>query len=120
MKQKLIEKETMQTVRIYRYAHGLFLLLVVYMLLRGDIENATINLGIALIFDPFDQKSLRYLSKGTPYRPRKVAVSPLTRMHKPGSSLFLHKTILLFGCSTGGKSVSPSISLISISTALLI
>jgi hypothetical protein len=26
------------------------------MLLRGDIENATINMGISLIFDPFDQK----------------------------------------------------------------
>ncbi|HVG13672.1 MAG TPA: hypothetical protein VM935_01890 [Chitinophagaceae bacterium] len=56
MKQELTDKEPMQTVRIYRYVYTLFLLLVVYLLLRGDLENATINLGIALIFDPFDAK----------------------------------------------------------------
>jgi hypothetical protein len=54
MKQELTDKEKMQAVRIYRYAYGLFLVLVLYLLIRGDIENATINLGIALIFDPFD------------------------------------------------------------------
>jgi hypothetical protein len=54
MKQELTDKEKTQTIRIYRYAYGLFLLLVLYLLVRGDIENATINLGIALIFDPFD------------------------------------------------------------------
>jgi hypothetical protein len=54
MKQELTDKEKTQTIRIYRYAYSLFLLLVLYLLVRGDIENATINLGIALIFDPFD------------------------------------------------------------------
>jgi hypothetical protein len=54
MKRELTDKGKTQTVRIYRYAYGLFLLLVLYLLIRGDIENATINLGIALIFDPFD------------------------------------------------------------------
>jgi hypothetical protein len=54
MKQELTDKEKTQTIRIYRYTYGLYLLLVLYLLVRGDIENATINLGIALIFDPFD------------------------------------------------------------------
>lgn len=54
MKQELTDKEPVRTLRINRYAYALFLLLVLYQVLRGDIENATINLGIALIFDPFD------------------------------------------------------------------
>jgi hypothetical protein len=54
MKQELTDKETKQPIIAYRMAYGLFLLLVVYYLIRGDVENATINMGIALVFDPFD------------------------------------------------------------------
>lgn len=54
MKQELRQKEAKQPIIIFRMAYGLFLLLVIYYLIRGDVENATINMGIALIFDPFD------------------------------------------------------------------
>jgi hypothetical protein len=54
MKQELMEKEAKQPTMVYRITYGLFLLLVIYYLSQGDVENATINMGIALIFDPFD------------------------------------------------------------------
>ncbi|MGZ5245948.1 MAG: hypothetical protein ACXWV5_02640 [Flavitalea sp.] len=54
MKQELTEKQAAKSIKINRYGYGAFLLLVIYFLIRGDVENATINLGIALIFDPFD------------------------------------------------------------------
>jgi hypothetical protein len=54
MKQELTDKEAKQPIMVYRMAYGMFLLLVIYYLFRGDVENATINMGIALIFDPFD------------------------------------------------------------------
>ena len=53
MKQELTDKEAKQPIMVYRMAYGMFLLLVIYYLFRGDVENATINMGIALIFDPF-------------------------------------------------------------------
>lgn len=56
MKKELKNIDAMQNLRVYRYAYALFLVLVAYQLFRGDIENATINLGIALIFDPFDAR----------------------------------------------------------------
>lgn len=56
MKPEMTDKNVIQTVRVYRCAYSLFLMLVLYQLLRGDIENATINMGIALIFDPFDPR----------------------------------------------------------------
>lgn len=55
MKKELSAKDVTGSLKINRYAYGVFLLLVIYQLVNGDIENATINLGIALIFDPFDQ-----------------------------------------------------------------
>ena len=55
MKKELSAKEVTGSIKINRYAYGIFLLLVIYQLVNYDIENATINLGIALIFDPFDQ-----------------------------------------------------------------
>lgn len=54
MKPELTTNETKQPTHVYRMAYGLFLLLVVYYLIRGDVENATINMGVALVFDPFD------------------------------------------------------------------
>lgn len=37
-----------------RLAYGLYLVLVVYLFIKGDYDWAVTNLGIALIFDPFD------------------------------------------------------------------
>lgn len=54
MKPGISNKETRQPIIFYRIAYLMFLILVAYYLFRGDIENATINLGIALVFDPFD------------------------------------------------------------------
>lgn len=56
MKKEITEKEQKQPIVFNRMAYGLFLVLVTYFLLTGDVENATINLGIALIFDPLDQQ----------------------------------------------------------------
>ena len=38
-----------------RWAYGAFILLVIYGVLSGNYGDALMNLGIALIFDPFDQ-----------------------------------------------------------------
>lgn len=38
-----------------RWLYGGFVLLCVYFLIQGEFINAASNLGIALIFDPFDQ-----------------------------------------------------------------
>lgn len=53
MKQEVTENAEKQPLIFFRLAYLLFLILVTYYLIRGDIENATINMGIALIFDPF-------------------------------------------------------------------
>lgn len=54
MKQNLTAKQYAQSNRINRNMYGLFFLLVIYLLAKGDVEWATANLGIALAFDPFD------------------------------------------------------------------
>jgi formate/nitrite transporter FocA (FNT family) len=54
MKKEITSKEASRTLRINPYAYAIFMLLVVYLLVRGDMENAVINMGIALIFDPFN------------------------------------------------------------------
>jgi hypothetical protein len=38
-----------------RWLYGGFVLMSIYFLFRGDFMTAASNLGIALIFDPFDQ-----------------------------------------------------------------
>lgn len=53
------------TVKWNRYAYAGFILLSCYFLfISQDLEAATANLGIALIFDPFDQQ------QSWPQRPR--------------------------------------------------
>jgi hypothetical protein len=39
---------------IQRMAYFLFLILVAYQAAIGELEWAVINLGVALVFDPFD------------------------------------------------------------------
>jgi hypothetical protein len=54
MKQELISKTCSKSTRINRYAYCLYILLVIYFAIKGDYEWAFINLGVALVFDPFD------------------------------------------------------------------
>lgn len=56
MKQELTETSKVRSIQYNRYAYIIFIMLVIYMLIKGDIESATINLGVALIFDPFDSE----------------------------------------------------------------
>ena len=44
-----------RSIRINRAMYGAFVLLCLYFFLTGSFEDAVANLGIALIFDPFDQ-----------------------------------------------------------------
>jgi hypothetical protein len=50
------EKITDRTAQFNRILYGGFLILGIYFLLTKDISSAMSNLGIGLIFDPFDQK----------------------------------------------------------------
>ena len=54
MKQTTASTNTIKT-SFFRFAYFLFLGLVVYQLFMRNYEDAISNLGIALIFDPFDQ-----------------------------------------------------------------
>ncbi len=45
-----------RSVMFNRSMYGAFVLLSIYFFIRGDVASAMSNLGIALIFDPFDQK----------------------------------------------------------------
>lgn len=56
MKQELTAKCDKQSVQINRFAYILYMVLVAYLLFKGDIEWAISNMGIALVFDPFDPK----------------------------------------------------------------
>jgi hypothetical protein len=56
MKQELTTKCDKQSVQANRFVYILYLVLVAYLLCKGDIEWAITNLGIALVFDPFDAK----------------------------------------------------------------
>ena len=42
-----------QSTRINRYAYGLYMILVIYLAIKGDYAGAFVNLGVALVFDPF-------------------------------------------------------------------
>ena len=56
MKQELTAGEEKQSVQVNRYTYILYLILVIYLLLKGDIEWAAVNMGIAMVFDPFDAR----------------------------------------------------------------
>jgi len=48
---------TRRSVMINRFLYTLFVVLSVYFLvITNDISSAMTNLGLALVFDPFDQK----------------------------------------------------------------
>jgi hypothetical protein len=50
------DKITDKSAVFNRILYGSFLLLGIYFLITKDISSAMSNLGIGLIFDPFDQK----------------------------------------------------------------
>ncbi len=54
MKQELSGKMIPQSNRFNRYTYALYMVLVTYLFIKGDYEWAFTNLGIALVFDPFD------------------------------------------------------------------
>jgi hypothetical protein len=54
MKQELTVNNDKQTVQANRLAYILYMILVAYLFIKGDIEWAITNLGIALVFDPFN------------------------------------------------------------------
>lgn len=45
-----------KTQPLFRFFYGAFVLLSIYFLATGDYMTAASNLGIALIFDPFDHQ----------------------------------------------------------------
>jgi hypothetical protein len=51
------EKATPKNISpvVNRWMYGGFIALAIFFLVRGEIMNAAANLGIAMIFDPFDQ-----------------------------------------------------------------
>ncbi len=53
MKQELTAKNEAQSAKINRAAFVLHMVLVVFQLVAGNYEWAVVNMGIALVFDPF-------------------------------------------------------------------
>lgn len=56
MKQELTAKCDKQSVQINLFAYILYMVLVAYLLFKDDLEWAITNMGIALVFDPFNPK----------------------------------------------------------------
>ena len=56
MKPEIIAKCDKQAIQVNRFTYILYMVLVAYLFFIGDIEWAVTNLGIAMIFDPFDAK----------------------------------------------------------------
>jgi hypothetical protein len=54
--EKTVNKSKDLTNRFNKLAYCAFIVLGIYFFIRGDISNAAINLGIALVFDPFDNR----------------------------------------------------------------
>jgi hypothetical protein len=54
MKQVITTKNNAQSTQINRYAYILFMGLVIYLVFKGDYDWALTNMGVALVFDPFD------------------------------------------------------------------
>lgn len=54
MLQQLENKRQKQSIYVNRVAYILYLILVIYLVIQGDMEWAVINLGVAMVFDPFN------------------------------------------------------------------
>ncbi|MEJ7626239.1 MAG: hypothetical protein WKF35_05215 [Ferruginibacter sp.] len=53
MKQVISVEKDIRSTRINRTGYILFLLLVLFLITKGDYDWAIANMGIGLIFDPF-------------------------------------------------------------------
>ena len=54
MKQEPTFKTCSQTTRVNRYDYGFYMVLVIYLAIKGNYDWAITNLGVALVFDPFE------------------------------------------------------------------
>ena len=54
MKRESILKTCTTSTRFNRYAYALYIILFIYLFVKGDYTWAFLNLGVALVFDPFD------------------------------------------------------------------
>lgn len=54
MKPKLSSETTPTFSPFNRYAYALYMVLVLYLFIKCDYEWAFTNMGIALVFDPFN------------------------------------------------------------------
>lgn len=54
MKQELTLKNCNRSNGINRYTYAIYMVLVIYLFIKGDYVWAFTNLGVALLFDPFD------------------------------------------------------------------
>lgn len=64
MKQEIDAKTIRQVTLILRYAYVIYLLLVIWLLIKGDYDWAVINLTLALAFNSFDT-SVRWQQRPT-------------------------------------------------------
>ncbi len=53
MKQEITAKNKAQTIQVNRWAYILYMVLVIYLLFKGDYDWALANMGVALVFNPF-------------------------------------------------------------------
>ncbi len=54
MKPAITAKCKAQSKQINRCAYIFYMVLVIYLIIKGDYEWALTNMGVALVFDPFD------------------------------------------------------------------
>jgi hypothetical protein len=54
MKADTTAKSISKSIKVAPYAYAFYLLLVIYLLIKGDYDSAATNFTLALIFDPFD------------------------------------------------------------------
>ncbi|MGB5029345.1 MAG: hypothetical protein WBO38_12635 [Chitinophagaceae bacterium] len=54
MKLKLSSETAPKFTPFNRYAYVIYMVLVIYLFIKGDYEWAFSNMGIALLFDPFN------------------------------------------------------------------
>ena len=54
-KDKVLETKCVANSKFNRVAYIGFVILGTYMLVKGDVLSAATNLGVSLVFDPFDQ-----------------------------------------------------------------
>lgn len=54
MKESIVAKKCADQWKVNRYIYGIYMILVVFLFVKGDYEWAFTNLGIAMLFDPFN------------------------------------------------------------------